>query len=169
MKILQLLQQLFTGFFLIIISISILTWMGVFNPFEKIESAMSGDVENKLTAEASSGNADAQNKLGTLLYVQAKKQKGGFTEAIHWFEQASEQEHPIAQLNLAFAYKAGNGVPADPSKAISLLYKSGVNFIKMGYPMDARDNVHSMVAINPNHPLNEALMKALKADDKKNK
>lgn len=132
MNILQLLQKLFTSFFLIIIAISLLTWLDFINPFGKIESAMSGDVQKKLTAEASTGNAHAQNKLGTLLYVQAKKHNGDCTGTVHWFEKASAQEHPIAQLNLAFAYKAGNGVPIDPNKASTLLHKSGLNFLKMG-------------------------------------
>jgi len=40
---------------------------------------MVGKVEGKLRVEASSGNADAQNKLGTLSHTQAKNQNGDFS------------------------------------------------------------------------------------------
>lgn len=168
MKILRLLEKLFTGFFLLVIAISMLTWLGIINPFDTFESAMVGKVENKLRIEASSGNADVQNKLGTLLYTQAKNKNGDFSEALEWFYMATEQQHPIAQTNLAFAYKAGNGVTKDSEKAILFFYQGGINFLKIGFPMDAKDNVYNISRINSNHPLREKLIAAIKAYEEQN-
>ncbi|PCH83194.1 MAG: hypothetical protein COB89_06980 [Piscirickettsiaceae bacterium] len=41
---------------------------------------------------------------------------------------AAEQQHPIAQTNLAFAYKAGNGVTKDNEKAILFLIRAAFIF-----------------------------------------
>ncbi|ORU90913.1 MAG: hypothetical protein A6F71_08195 [Cycloclasticus sp. symbiont of Poecilosclerida sp. M] len=71
-KLLQLLQKLFTSFFVLVIFASLLTWAGIIDPFEQFEKSVRGDVESKLRIEAKAGDADAQNKLGTLLYAETK-------------------------------------------------------------------------------------------------
>ena len=97
-----------------------------------------------------------------MLYTRAKKQNGDFTEAIEWFEKASEQNHPIAQMNLAVAYKAGNGVAMDKEKAIELFHQSGLNYLRMGSPMDAKDSVYNINRLNSIHPLKRDLINAIK-------
>jgi len=166
-KFLQLFQKLFTGFFIVIIAISLLTWLGVISPFERFEHNVRGSVGEKLLASAEKGDADAQNKLGTLLYVQAQKQKSDFSQAIGWLRKASQQNHPIAQMNLAYAYKAGNGVPIDNEKAIQLFHQCGLNYLRMGFPMDAKDAVYSIGQINKKHPMKLTLIQAIKEYENK--
>lgn len=161
MKTLQYLQKLFSGFFILIIAMSVLTWLGFINPFDTFESSMSDRVESKLRIEAASGKPDSQNKLGTLLYVAAKKTQGDFSEAISWFEKAGRQDHPIAQMNLAFSYKAGNGVLQNNQKAIELFHSAGLLFLKREFPMDAKDCVHAIAKINSVHPLKTSLIQAI--------
>ncbi|MBL4743760.1 MAG: hypothetical protein JKX87_03860 [Cycloclasticus sp.] len=72
-----------------------LTWLGVISPFSKFESSVSNDIENKLRVEADAGDADKQNKLGTLLYTQAKRQNSDFSDAIYWFKNAAKQDLPL--------------------------------------------------------------------------
>jgi len=162
MKILEQLQKAFTVFFLIIITLSTLTWLGIISPFDKFESATSSIVEDKLRVDALTGNADAQNKLGTLLYRKAEKYNTDYSEAIDWFNEASRQHHPIAQVNLGFAYKAGNGVLQSNDEAIKHFYQSGLNFLRLDFPMDAKDNVYSINKINSKHPLKFDLIAAIK-------
>ncbi|ORU94146.1 MAG: hypothetical protein A6F70_07670 [Cycloclasticus sp. symbiont of Bathymodiolus heckerae] len=160
-KILEAIQKLLTGLFILIIALSFLTWLGAINPFEAFESATRDSVEEKLRVDAITGNADAQNKLGTLLYISAKKQSNGdFSEAIKWFEKANQQ-HPIAQLNLAFAYKGGNGVLQNNDTAIEYFHQSGINFLRIGFPMDAKDCVYSIQQINTEHPLKKSLIQKI--------
>jgi len=157
-KFLELLQKLLTGFFIVLIALSLLTWFGVIDPFEKFENTVRDDLEESLFIKASSGDSDAQNKLGTLLYMQAKQNNGDYSKAIGWFEEAVEQGNPIALTNLAFAYKAGNGVPVDKEKAVELFYSAGLIFLAMDFPMDAKDSVHAIATINTSHPLKASLM-----------
>jgi len=166
MKILEQLQKAFTAFFLIVIALSILTWLGVINPFDRFESRTSSAVEDKLRVAALEGDADAQNKLGTLLYKKAEKYNTDFSEAIDWFNEAGRQHHPIAQVNLGFAYKAGNGVIQNNDEAIKHFYQSGLNFLRIGFPMDAKDNVYSINKINSKHPLKFDLIAAIKKYEK---
>ena len=168
MKILEQLQKAFTVFFLIIITLSILTWLGVISPFDKFESATSSIVEDKLRVDALTGNAEAQNKLGTLLYKRAEKYNTDYSEAIDWFNEASRQRHPIAQVNLGFAYKAGNGVLQSNDEAIKHFYQSGLNFLRLDFPMDAKDNVYSINKINSKHPLKFDLIAAIKKYEEDN-
>ena len=168
MKFLRALQTLFTGFFLIIIFISLLTWLGFISTFKKAETSLSSDVRNNLEVIANSGNPDAQNKLGALLYVSAKKRKKDFSEAIDWLNKAAKQNHPVAQTNLAYAYKAGNGVTADNEKAIELFYQAGLNYLHMGFPMDAKDNIYSINQLNKSHPLKLKLVDAIKEYEENN-
>jgi len=166
MKTLQFLQKLLTGFAVILIAISVLTRLGFIDPVSRFESLMRGDVEEKLRIEAELGDADSQNKLGTFLYMLANKQQGDFTEAVDWIKKASHQQHPIAQMNLGFAYKAGNGVPLNHEKAITLFYQAGLNFLRTGYPLDARDNIFNINNIDASHPLKQELLQAIVSYEK---
>ncbi|ORU90914.1 MAG: hypothetical protein A6F71_08200 [Cycloclasticus sp. symbiont of Poecilosclerida sp. M] len=69
---------------------------------------------------------------------------------------------------MAFAYKAGNGVTQSNEKAIELFYSAGLNYLKIGYPMDAKDNVFSINHIDNNHPLKHSLNAAIQDYEKTN-
>jgi len=161
MKTLLILQKLLTGIAVTLIIIGVLTKLEFIDPVGSFESAMRDGVEKKLRAEAEAGNVDAQNKLGAFLYRLAQRDLRNFSEAIEWMELASEQKHPLAQMNLAYAYKAGNGVPLDKQKAIELFYQSGISFLRTGYPLDAKDNTFNINKIDKNHPLKHKLVDAI--------
>ena len=167
MKTLLILQKSLTAIAVILIITGVLTRFGFIDPVGSFESALEGDVEQKLRTEAELGNIDSQNKLGAFLYRQAGHQDNGdFSESIAWFKEASEQQHPIAQMNLGFAYKAGNGVPTDKEQAIQLFYNAGLNFLRTGYPLDARDNIFNINKIDSSHPLKQKLTTAIEVYEK---
>ena len=169
MKILAKIQQSLTVVFFIIVTLSILNGTGIIAPFDTFETIISPDIEDKLRVKALAGNADAQNKLGTLLYKHAQKNNTDFNEAIRWFNEAHQQQHAIAQMNLGFAYKAGNGVPQSNDEAIQYFHKSGLNFFRTDFPMDAKDNVYNINQLNSTHPLKHDLMSAIRAYQDDNK
>jgi len=145
-------------FAIMILCMNILLWLGVFDSTKNNNSA---EVESQLRIEADAGNSESQNKLGTLLFKQAKKANSDYTDAIYWFNQASQQEHPFAQMNLAFAYRRGQGVAIDNEKSIELFYASGINFLRMDLPDSAKDSVYNINRINSIHPLKRKLIDAI--------
>lgn len=162
MKLLAYLQKTFHFLLAIIVALGVLALFGIYNPLEEFNSAIKGDVIEKLSLRAQAGDADAQNRLGTFLYTEAQEQQGDFTEAIMWLEKAHQQNNPIAELNLAFAYKSGTGVTLDSDKAIELFYQAGLNFLRLGFPMDAKDCVYEVAKLNAIHPLRRELINAIK-------
>tara|TARA_R110002074_G_scaffold152936_1_gene307588 strand:- start:148498 stop:149007 length:510 start_codon:yes stop_codon:yes gene_type:complete len=162
MKVLDYTEKTFKTLYIIAIGIGLLALLGIYNPLEEFKSAIKGDVIEKLNLRAQAGDADAQNKLGTFLYTEAQEQQGDFTEAIMWLEKAHQQNNPIAELNLAFAYKSGTGVALDSDKAIELFYQAGLNFLRLGFPMDAKDCVYEIAKLNAIHPLKRGLINAIK-------
>jgi len=157
------LQKALSGIVVIFIITVVLTVLRVIDPVSSFLSAIQGDVEKTLRLEADSGNAEAQNKLGAFLYYSAGLQEtGDYSEAIIWLEAASEQQYPVAQMNLGFAYKTGNGVPLDNEKAIQYFYQAGLNFLRMDLPLDARDNISNISHLDKVHPLKTKLIEALK-------
>jgi len=156
-------QNAFRSLLIIIISFSVLALLGLYNPIEHFQSTIQSDVIDKLRTKAKMGSAEAQNKLGTFLYTRAQEQQGDFSEAIMWLEKAHQQNNPIAELNLAFAYKSGQGVTPSNERAIELYYQAGINFLQQGFPMDAKDCVYEISQINTIHPLRRELINAIKA------
>ncbi len=47
-----------------------------------------------------------------------------FAQAAHWFEQAAEQNHSLAQLSLATLYRQGLGLARDAAKSLLWLTRS---------------------------------------------
>jgi|TARA_R110002096_G_scaffold379_6_gene2319 tetratricopeptide (TPR) repeat protein len=162
-KFLTYLNNLSRLLLFIIVGFSVLALTGIYNPAEHIQSYIQNDVIEKLRNNAEEGNVEAQNKLGTLLYTIAQEQQGDFSEAIMWLEKAHQQNNPIAELNLAFAYKSGQGVTPSNERAIELYYQAGINFLQQGFPMDAKDCVYEISQINTIHPLRRELINAIKA------
>jgi TPR repeat protein len=144
---------------IMIVCMNILLWLGLFDSTKDNNSI---EVENQLRLDSDAGNSESQNKLGTLLFKRAKKTKGDFADAIYWFEQANKQEHPFAQMNLAFAYRKGQGVAINNEKAIELFYASGINFLRTNLPDSAKDSVYNINRINSIHPLKRKLIDAIK-------
>jgi hypothetical protein len=161
MKKIDYLKKLLFGFALISIAMFILLSIGVFDSVRRVPPTIMGEVETNLRIQSNAGDADAQNKLGTLLYKRSKRLNGDFTEAIQWFEAASKQEYALAQMNLAYAYKAGNGVTVDTNKAIELFHQSGLNFLKDDLPDSAKDSVNNINKLNSIHPLKRNLVEAI--------
>jgi len=91
---LTLFERTFNFIFIVIILAGLLSWLGVIDPLNSFESIVREDVKKKLLLEARAGDAEAQNKLGTLLYTQAKESNGDFGEGIKWLNEASNQNSP---------------------------------------------------------------------------
>lgn len=69
-----------------------------------------------LQAQASQGDAEAQNNLGEW-YAKGRGVPQDYTQARLWYEKAATQGHPLAQNNLAELYFAGLGGPQDYVRA----------------------------------------------------
>jgi TPR repeat protein len=65
---------------------------------------------------ANKGNAEAQNRLGTMYYL-GKGVEQDQAEAVKWFRRAADRGYAGAQINLATAYGEGYGVKRDMSQA----------------------------------------------------
>jgi uncharacterized protein len=59
--------------------------------------------------EADEGNAEAQNKLGSM-YLTGRGVPRNFEDAAMWYLRAAEQGHVNAQFNLGLMYHKGEGV-----------------------------------------------------------
>lgn len=97
------------------------------------DSSISPDEQfQKLREDASAGNAEAQNGLGTLFYTghaisrdaSGKILDFDLESAAAWFYRAAEQGHAAAQFNLGLMYAEGQSVPKDPAKAVELFTKA---------------------------------------------
>lgn len=93
------------------------------------DSSLSPDEQfQKLREDASAGDAEAQNGLGTLFYTghaisrdaSGKILDYDLESAAAWFYRAAEQGHAAAQFNLGLMYAEGQGVPKDSTKAVEL-------------------------------------------------
>jgi TPR repeat protein len=70
-----------------------------------------------LRGRADDGDVDAQNQLGSLYSNGVGGLKPDYAEALRWFRAAADKGFAPAQYNLALAYEAGRGVPADERQA----------------------------------------------------
>lgn len=85
----------------------------------------------KWQQQAEGGNVVAMTLLGRLhlrgameLQQPELKVAGQKAMALHWFQKAAEQHFPIAQAELAWLYRTGDGVSQDLSRARELLEKA---------------------------------------------
>lgn len=74
---------------------------------------------------AERGDANAQVLLGALLQ-DGSGTASDYSEAVKWYQSASEQGHPVAQVLLANRYQRGEGVRKDPDKTWAL-YQSAAD------------------------------------------
>lgn len=70
---------------------------------------------------AESGDADAQNAIGTLYYLGQGYERN-YLRAAEWFRKAAEQGNARAQRNLGMLYVDGRGVEQNYLLAYSWLY-----------------------------------------------
>ena len=75
-----------------------------------------------LETRAGHGDAEAQFKLG-LQFARAGAAQD-YAQAAHWYLQAADQSHSLAQFNLGIMYGAGQGVPRDEAKSIGWMQKA---------------------------------------------
>lgn len=76
-----------------------------------------------LEKQAESGDADAQNTLGSCYYT-GNGITQDYEKAVYWYTKAAEQGFAIAQYNLGKCYENGEGVSEDMEKAVDLYYKA---------------------------------------------
>ena len=67
---------------------------------------------NALRAKAEAGNARAQTRLADFCIAS-----DDFTNAVHWYRKAAEQDDVTAQLSLASLLMAGRGTAKNPQEA----------------------------------------------------
>lgn len=82
----------------------------------KLNSVSDSDY-NQVYASASSGDIEAQNKLGCMYRDGDRVEQDG-NKAVEWLTKAANQGSTIAKFNLGYMYKDGDGVPLSYSKAI---------------------------------------------------
>ncbi len=80
-------------------------------------NSVSGRDYNSVYASASSGDVDAQIKLGKMYRDGDGVEKDG-KKAVEWLTRAAEQGRSDAHYFLAVIYATGNGVPLSYSKAL---------------------------------------------------
>ena len=68
----------------------------------------------------------AQNTLG-LMYLTGDGVEKDFDKAFVWFDKASQQNDPQAQMALGYMYLKGKGVQRNLTKAKELLFNSCAN------------------------------------------
>ena len=66
----------------------------------------------ELRKQADSGDAIAQNNLGTR-YSDGNGVKQDYEKALYWYRKSAEQGNAWAQYHIGIAYNFGNGVPVD--------------------------------------------------------
>jgi TPR repeat protein len=69
------------------------------------------------SADAEQGDADAQNKLGSL-YDAGRGVAKDNAEAVRWYRKAADQGGASAQYNLGVMYDEGEGVMEDDAEAV---------------------------------------------------
>jgi TPR repeat protein len=90
-----------------------------------------GDAERWLRLAATTGNAEAQEWLGTG-YERGWFGVIDYREALQWFRRAAAQGLPWAQFGLAQMYEGGEGVPQSESMAASWYRKAADHFTDAG-------------------------------------
>lgn len=84
----------------------------VVEPYKEKWSQGEPEEIRELRKKADSGDAIAQNNLGTR-YSDGSGVKQDYEKALYWYRKAAEQGEPMAQYHIGLAYDYGNGVPVD--------------------------------------------------------
>ncbi len=78
------------------------------------------------TKAAEQGDEVAQYNLGGFFYYGKYGVTQNFATAVSWYEKSAAQGYALAKRDLAFCYKDGKGVAADPFRALEL-YQSAAS------------------------------------------
>ncbi len=85
--------------------------------YQKLFGLEPQDRHDDVRARADHGDADAQFSLG-VLYSAAEGEQQDLPQAARWYQQAAEQNHPLAEFNLSLMLAEGQGVPRDDAGAL---------------------------------------------------
>jgi TPR repeat protein len=77
-------------------------------------------------AKAQAGDVEAQFSLGLKFATGTEGEGQDYEQAAHWYRQAAEQNHALAQFNLAMMYLEGQGVEQDAAEAAIWFQKAAV-------------------------------------------
>lgn len=86
---------------------------------------------SKVLAQASAGDANAQNLLGAM-YQTGSGIVRSDEEAARWYSEAADQGHAAAQANLGAMYMEGKGIAKDSEKGVELLKLSAAQKLPLG-------------------------------------
>ena len=98
------------------------------NAFSKLKTIFAprpsaANISPRLLELATSGNVDAQAKLGEIYFNDGGEEH--YAASLHWNRQAARQGHPAAQARLVTIYQRGLGVERDPKEASRWLRSIG--------------------------------------------
>jgi len=99
---------------------------------------------------ANTGNADAQNKLGTC-YANGFSVEKNPNQAVNWYRKAAEQGLDVAQNSLGLCYETGYGVTKDINQAIEWYEKAA----EQGN-MNAQNALDRVTALNITDQIRQA-------------
>ncbi len=91
----------------------------------RVQKEVKQDTLSIMIKRAESGDAAAQNTLGTWYYAGRYGATKDYNKAAHWWAKSAQQENADGVGNLALCYQLGRGLKADSVKAISL-YKLAI-------------------------------------------
>lgn len=94
------------------------------------DKSMIGMGQGCIARSARMGYAEAQVELGLYLRYGSNNFDVDLTEALHFFIEAAQIDHPRALAELADMYANGRGTPMDMTKA----YECSVRSAEAGYP-----------------------------------
>ena len=90
--------------------------------------AQQSEADRKLLADirakAEKGDAQSQLELGSTFYFGTLGMAKNEVEAVKWLRKAAEQNHSLAQSNLAICYENGLGVAKDAVEAAKWYHKA---------------------------------------------
>ncbi|MCY4224053.1 MAG: serine/threonine-protein kinase [Bacteroidetes bacterium] len=90
-----------------------------------------GESIENIMADAQSGDADAQFKLGLAYDNGLFGMPEDLTEAVKWYDRAAHQGHAEAQLSLGFIYDLGQGVVEDDEEAVRWYREAAIQGLAM--------------------------------------
>lgn len=82
------------------------------------------DSLNAIIKKADSGDADAQNTVGTWYYTGVNNCKKDYKTALQYWAKSAKQGNAMAIGNMAICYQTGHGIQKDSLMAVSLYDKS---------------------------------------------
>lgn len=82
------------------------------------------DSLNAIIKKADSGDADAQNTVGTWYYAGINNCKMDYKTALQYWAKSAKQGNNLAVGNMAICYQTGHGIQKDSLMAVSLYDKS---------------------------------------------